>query len=327
MSHIDPTQPVVLQPVHIPKPWGQEIWYTGMESRGVSQVLIGEQRLGLDRYLQSNPAALCDNQEVLLLKILDPVSTPVLGDLYFEVHETKQEVYVVTRVDPDAWASQSGAIRFGMNQQRRKLYADDGEFREAFLKAVQAYEVVRRRLDANTPEPDDANLEQRLRKTMNDFTALQSLNVGDVVKVPTWTPHALQHGVRVVEFQTATYERYIISFAQQVVTQDHWDSPHAIARMRLEPPAPPVFEQVQQGIERIVKFDDFNVWRCRQVSKPLQLPQHIPYAVCMCIEGQVQVGDLTLGSEEACFVPKAAIDQHLLIQGTEAQTLIAAPAL
>ena len=28
-------EPVGLAPVHIPKPWGQEIWYTGVEERGV----------------------------------------------------------------------------------------------------------------------------------------------------------------------------------------------------------------------------------------------------------------------------------------------------
>ena len=114
----------------------------------------------------------------------------------------------------------------------REQYPDDPAFRRAFLEAVQDYEVVRRRIDAGQAQPEDVEQEAMLRNQMEAFTDFQPLSVADVVKVPTWTPHALQHGVRVVEFQTATYERFIISFAQQVVTQDHWDSEHAISNMQ-----------------------------------------------------------------------------------------------
>ena len=74
---------------------------------------------------------------------------------------------------------------------------------------------------------------------MESFTRLLDLRVGDVVRVEPYYPHSLQHGVRVVELQTPTYERFIISFAQQVVTQDHWDSEHAIAHMSLDPAPEP----------------------------------------------------------------------------------------
>ncbi len=327
MSKFDVTQPVALAPVAIPKPWGQEIWYTGMEARGVSQVIVDGSHLPLDAYLGEDPAALCNHADVLLLKILDPAPTAVTGDLYFEVHENKQEVYVVAAVDKQAWPDGAGAIRFGMRQDRRGEFADDHAFRQAFLEAVQNYETVRRRLDEGIPLPDDAVREQTLRADMEAFTRFVPLHVGDVVKVPTWTPHALQHGVRVVEFQTATYERYIISFAQAVVTQDHWDSAHAIASMQLDTPQDPQFVPVQPGIERIVEFDDFNVWRCAAGGNPFNLPDELPYAVCMAIGGEAQVGNLSLGPEQACFVPHAAITRGFECNTHNAQLLIAAPGL
>lgn len=316
-----------LIPVYIAKPWGQEIWYTGMESRGVSRVALADGTMPLDTYLASDLDRLCDNTDVLLLKILDPAPAAVQGDLYFEVHQNKQEVYVVTHVDEGAWPDGQGAIRFGMSQSTRRQYPDDSAFRRAFLEAVQTYEVVRRRIDAGQAQPDDAEQEVILRNQMEAFTDFQPLSVADVVKVPTWTPHALQHGVRVVEFQTATYERFIISFAQQVVTQDHWDSAHAIANMQLDTPQAAQFVQIGEGVEQIVTFDDFNAWRCRGNAASFVLPSHLPYAVCMAIEAGPVVGDLALDAEEACFVPRKAIHNGANIHTGGGTLLIAAPGL
>ena len=322
---IDPRQPVALAPVAIPKPWGQEIWYTGMESRGESQVLVDGTPLPLSEYLAHDPDRLAKRAPVLLLKILDPKAEPVLGDLYFEVHEEKQEVYVVTHVDPTAWPEGEGGIRFGMCQDQRAKYADAHSFRTAYLAAVRAYEQIRRQIDEQNAVVDPAE-ERAARDAMDAFAAQRALRVGDVVRVPTWTPHSLLHGVRVVEFQSPTYERYIISFAQQVLTQDHWDSEYAIARMHVDAPSPEVFEQVQTGIERIAKFSDFNVWRVNlDAAKSLRLPAHIPYAVCMAITGQSHIGALKLGPEQACFIPCAAIENTEL--SGVGQLLIAAPDL
>ncbi len=316
-----------LLPVHIPKPWGQEIWYTGMEARGESRVSTRDGALGLSDYLALDRGRLLAGAELLLLKVLDPRPDAVLGDLYFEVHEEKQEVYVVTHVDTQAWPDGIGKIRFGMNQVRRAQSTDDDAFRAAYLDAVRAYERVRREIDASGKTPDAQMLadEARLRADMEAFTTLRDLAVGDVVRVPTWTPHSLQHGVRVVEFQTPTYERYIVSFAQKVLTQDHWDSEHAVARMHLDSPAPEVFEPVAEGTERIARFADFNVWRATLTDAPFALPQHLPYAVCMCIEGRMSLGSITLRSEEAAFIPAAGIAETKL--SGPGRVLIAAPDL
>ena len=71
--------------------------------------------------------------------------------------------------------------------------------------------------------------EKNLRQEMNSFTSMHTLRVGDVISIPTYTPHALQHGVRAIEFQTPHYERQILSFAQKVLTQSDWDTESAIA--------------------------------------------------------------------------------------------------
>ena len=321
--NVDPRQAVKLVPVHIPKPWGQEIWYTGMEARGESGVELDSGNTPLSQYLAAQQG-LTRGAELLLLKILDPSPTPVLGDLYFEVHEEKREVYVVTHIDEAAWPDLTGQIRFGMSQDTRQQFADDQAFRDAYLQTVQAYEGIRRDIDDGRRSPGAAaDKEAAARSAMEAFTEVRGLHVGDVVAVPTWTPHALQHGVRVVEFQTATYERFIVSFAQKVITQDHWDSEHAIARMHLDRPQEPAFERVAEGVERIARFDHFNVWRAN--TETLTLPSHIPYGVLMNITGSTCVGGLELRKEEACFIPHDALTTTTI--ETDGQYVVAAPEL
>lgn len=313
----DQTQPVRLIPVRIPKPWGQEIWYTGIEARGESQVATRDGQTPLSTYLKDIGLT-----EVLLLKILDPSPEPVLGDLYFEVHEQKREVYVVTHV-PDA----GGRIRFGMNQELRREYDNDLAFRADYVAAVKRYEAVRRRLDSGEALADRSALEYEettLRGAMDAFTELRTLAIGDVVVVPTFTPHALQHGVRVVEFQTPVYERLIVSFAQKVLTQEHWDTQQAVKHMHLDPPMPPVFEEIAQGIHQIAQFDDFNVWRVDGRKAPnLRLPSTLPYAIVMSLSNDSMVGDVKLNREEAALVPSKALNRPL----NGDQYLVAAPRL
>ena len=324
----DFTLPVRLEPVYVPKPWGQEIWYTGMENRGESRVQVsGAGSVPLSTWLAADPLAASRNTPVLLLKILDPSNEPVTGDLYFEVHAEKREVYVVTHIDPTAWPSGTGAIRFGMNQQLRASYGDDAAFRQAYLDAVRGYEKVRRAIDNGTLSPFIVMQELALRDRMNGFTHLRELQPGDVVHVPTWFPHALQHGVRVVEFQTATYERLIVSFAQKVLTQQHWDTETAVARMSLDPGLEQVADAVRPGIERIARFDHFNVWRASDAAGSFALPAELPYAVLMAIGGGVQAGNLSLPGEGACFIPSAALASTTIRATTGACALIAAPGL
>lgn len=324
----DYTQPVRLQPVRIAKPWGQEIWYTGMEARGESQVAIrANESVPLSVWLNADGDASSGHEKVLLLKILDPAPEPVRGDLYFEVHSEKREVYVVTHIDPNAWPNGIGAIRFGMNQRHRREFANDESFRSNYLQAVQSYEKVRRAIDSGTQSPFIVMQEMALRERMDSFTHLRELCIGDVVHVPTWFPHALQHGVRVVEFQTATYERLIVSFAQKVLTQDHWNTAAAVAGMSLDPGAEQTPEDVAPGIERIARFDHFNVWRAHSTAGEFALPTNLPYAVLMAVGGKVHAGGLILDGEGAGLVPRAAIANARVRVTEGAQVLLAAPGL
>ncbi len=85
--------PLRLQPVHIPKPWGQEIWYTGIEARGVSLVISETGITPLPWVIALDSQRILGAHEQLnLLKILDPLPDEVFGDLYFELHEKKREV-------------------------------------------------------------------------------------------------------------------------------------------------------------------------------------------------------------------------------------------
>ncbi|HSC76272.1 MAG TPA: hypothetical protein VLB90_08565, partial [Pseudomonadales bacterium] len=289
---IDFSAPFRLQPVHIPKPWGQEIWFTGIEARGVSQVISETGTTPLSWVIA------LDRQRILgahkqpnLLKILDPLPDEVFGDLYFELHEKKREVYIVTHIDRHAWPDGVGAIRYGFSSEKLKEFADEAVFLVAYRDAVRHYQSVRRELDKlmdELRERDGVELlapvaaaqtqrwleelprglrvqEESLRERMESFTALRKLRVGDVLAVPLRTPHALQHGVRTVEFQTPVYERKILSFAQKVLTQDHWDTDEALELAQLQTPEDVAFPVLQDSdgvkIEQIVQFDDFTVQR------------------------------------------------------------------
>ena len=268
---------------------------------------------------------------LILLKILDPSAEPVVGDLYFELHEEKREVYVVTHVDERAWPDGTGYIRFGFAPAKRALYPQEDAFRAAYLDAVGRYEVVRRQLDATMDEPPShpgaelASQEQQLRGEMDSFTNMKPLRVGDVVKVPLLTPHALQHGVRTIEFQTPVYERKILSFAQKVLTQDHWDTREGVAQMHLELPDPECFEVLRQEegvlIERIVDFSDFEVRRVSLAAghglANLVIEQ---YALIMVVAGQMQLAESVYGPEQALLLPRAWQDS--LVAAETASTLV-----
>ncbi|MGI9322410.1 MAG: hypothetical protein ACR2PJ_02405, partial [Pseudomonadales bacterium] len=256
---LDLSAPLPLTPVHIPKPWGEELWYTGIEERGVS--LVGKTPIAwlLDMFgALLAPSHL--SSPPLLLKILAPHPTPNLGDLYFELHKEKVEVYVVTGLDKDAWPDGLGAIRYGFNPELVAASESDDAFRQAYLDKVHLYETVRREVDAQLDRvrlargiaddtvlpPDEyaAMLQQEVpdalrqaeaeaRAAMYEYTNLAPLALGDVVQVQPGVPHSLQHGIRVVEFQTPHYERQILSFGQKALTQDGWDTEDALQQALL----------------------------------------------------------------------------------------------
>ncbi|MEH6589643.1 MAG: hypothetical protein V7746_05255 [Halioglobus sp.] len=305
-----------LSPLSVPKPWGQEIWYSGVEERGVCNFRKAGREVPIPWLQAALPGAELGEpgEPLMLLKILDPSPEPVTGDLYFELHEEKQEVYVVTNVDTAAWPDGVGYIRIGFDSGKLAAYADNEEgFRQAYLSAVQAYEAVRRSIDTlpDTAAPDASLIarEQQLRAEMDGYSHMRPLRLGDVVKVPLLTPHSLQHGVRTIEFQTPVYERKILSFAQEVLTQGHWDTAAAVRQMSLYTPDQATFTPLQDRpgllVERIVDFSDFEVMRVSlDGDSMLVLPALKTYAMVIVVEGVLGLDEGKYGSEQSAILPR-----------------------
>jgi len=356
---LDFSAPWRLQPVCIPKPWGQEIWFTGIEARGVSQVLSDTGCTPLSWALALDQQRVLGVQQSLnLLKILDPLPDEVFGDLYFELHEQKREVYIVTQVDKRAWPDGAGAIRFGFSQDMREQFVSDAEFLEAYRRIVREYRAVRQALDnqmdtlrerdgiaSHEPVPalqtsrwlaelpqDLQTQEASLRAKMDAFTAMKPLRVGDVLAVPLYTPHALQHGVRTVEFQTPVYERKILSFAQKVLTQNHWDTDEALQMAQLQTPATEPFPVLRESegvkIEQIVQFEDFSVQRIHlSPGAEYSSAANGRYRLLMAVVGQVDCAGVLVMAEQAVLVPVSAGDVKLNNSGmTVVELLLAMPA-
>lgn len=313
---VDPAAPLRLQARAISKPWGREIWFTGIERRGVCHFEGAGASVPIPWLQAALPSAVAGvpGESIPLLKILDPSAQPVLGDLYFELHETKREVYVVTHIDSRAWPDGVGYIRYGFASKQIARYENQDQFRQAYLDAVGAYEAERRAIDelaeqGRAPDPAALERERSLRQRMDDFTAMYPLRVGDVVQVPLLLPHALQHGVRVVEFQTATYERKILSFAQKVLTQDRWDTREAVALMRLLPPetTPSASRAGAPGawVEQIARFPDFEVQRVTLPPGEGWRPESSSsYVIVMVLRGTLDAAGLECESEQALLLPR-----------------------
>jgi hypothetical protein len=302
-------EPIRLEVCVIPKPWGRELWYTGIEKRGVSRVRSATGSTALPYALGMFPVPLSGEKEQppILVKALEPLPEPVYGDLYLEVHREKWETYVVLRVDRAAWPEGVGGLRAGlqpelMDQYRGRHGAQwEVKLRADLVQALRDYEQVRRRIDelldaalrdrgadpyepvapelhrtllADVPGALRADEEQR-RAAVERFVGRVPLREGDVVTLPPGVLHSLQHGVKVIEFQTPTYERLIAMFAQKVLTQPHWDVPEAVQLMEpapYEPPTPEVLK-AEDGlaVERIVDFPQFAVERVAlQLNRTLQ---------------------------------------------------------
>ncbi len=354
LSAISLREPWRLETCRIAKPWGAEVWYTGIEQRGICSVsgiplpwlieLDPEQSLG-----ESRPKA------PLLLKILDPLPDENLGDLYFELHEEKIEVYVVTYVDTSVWPDKIGQIRYGFSQTKRSAFESDAAFKAAYIAAVKDYQKTRNEIDqlldqkrlahkmpADTALPPEllnswtqqlpAHLieqEAKKRELMYSFTHLRNIAVGDVIKVEPFFPHSLQHGVRVIEFQTAHYERHILSFAQKVLTQNHWDTEAAMTRV-LTTPAPdqPLRLIDSSDSYQIEEIADFGVFKSHRIqlephsSLELDLEQ---YCLVIGISGEATVNQNGLEPEAAFLIPHSAKSLHIETIDKPVTLLIASP--
>ncbi|MGK0337762.1 MAG: hypothetical protein ACJAYE_000894 [Candidatus Azotimanducaceae bacterium] len=345
--------PWPLETVRIAKPWGAELWYTGIEDRGVCST-AGIPLPWLTDLLPSMIIGSAMAGAPLLLKILDPLPDQNLGDLYFELHEEKIEVYIVTSIDTMVWPDEVGKIRYGFDQTLRANYPDDRSFRTAYLRAVANYRDVRitideqldtkrseASLDLNSEVPvslmktwlaelpvELSRRESTLRDAMNRFTHLRDIRVGDVITVEPFFPHSLQHGVRVVEFQTASYERHILAFGQKVLTQNHWDTEQAVGQAILAlPDSSPLEVLVDTAgvkVESIAKFSAFTAIRISiTAGQRYVLEESHDYRLAIGISGTGVINQNELVTESAFLIPAQFSDT--ILAKTDLVLLIAAP--
>ncbi|MCB1645389.1 MAG: hypothetical protein KDI36_08045 [Pseudomonadales bacterium] len=349
MVHLD--QPLTLGTVTVPKPWGEEIWYTGIETRGECTA----SGVPLSWLIAVCPDAIMGNDDPapLLLKILAPQAQPVYGDLYFELHTEKTEVYVVTGIDTAVWPDGEGLIRYGFNQPLLDSLGETA-FKAAYLAAVKQYQQVRNQIDDELEHrriaagygPDEvvpvaeteawlASLPSELRQLelirradMEKYTATRTLTTGSVIQVQQRTPHSLQHGVRVVEFQSPHYERYILSFAQKVLTQNHWDTEEALQLATLSPPDPAVPQLISEThafrLDLIADFPEFGVERLTLAAGQRFTSTRPTYQVCIGVSGSSRVCGEPVAPEQGYLIPAFVGELSVENPGTGPATLLIA---
>ena len=261
-----------LLPVTVDKPWGREIWYSGVEARGESGVRTPDATVPLSQYL----AAHGRSEPITLLKALQPAT----GHLYLEVHETKWEVYIVDRVDSARWPG-GGWMLLGVNQQCRQVLGD-ARLRVALLKAAKGAEYG---------GADVGDVEAFLNRV--------PLRPDHVVTIPPGVPHSLRQGIDVIEFQDPVFERRILAARHPVVTQNGWDSAAAVAAMHIAA-KPNVTHTDAPG--ELAATPGFRVVRVGS-GAALTVP---PWTVCWVQRGELDAGDCRFAAGSAFVTPNHA---------------------
>ncbi|MCY3811399.1 MAG: hypothetical protein OXH15_06360 [Gammaproteobacteria bacterium] len=256
------------------KPWGREVWYSGVEERGESRVHHGGERIPLSRFLATQGRG----RPVTLLKTLHPDA----GNLYVEVHERKHEVYIVDTVDAERWPD-AGRMLLGASIERSGL--DEVAFREHLLAKALAAEASCR---------------------VDGVAALMRavpLQVGDAVAIAPRVPHSLLRGVNVVEFQTPVFERKILAASQRVATQTGWDSAEAVDLIDLKA-KPRVTSPNGEATQTLGSSDTFTVTRHRLAAGATL--SVAPWSVGWVVDGELRHDAVAFGTRSAWITPEAA---------------------
>ena len=364
LTLIDFSYPFKLVSIDIPKPWGKEVWFTGIEKRGISKVMPhgATRNFRLSTLIKVFGQKFLENlsPSPILLKILAPHDDPNFGNLYYELHNEKQEVYIISKVSP-SWQNGVGRMKYGINSKKMSEFPSKDDFKNAFKDAVKNYEACRKKidqftdhyrakldfevnenLDLKTLKSIRANMpteiideEKNSKAKLEEFVGWLQLSVGDVVSVETRVPHSLQHGIEAIEFQSPVYERCIISFDQKVITQPGWDVDKAFGLMEMKPPAKKqlsvLTDSKSQLKERVVKFSDFEVSRVELRDK-INLDASSQHLLIYLLRGEVRFQkdengeEITLNEGEAYYVaPRKALSTLSRVDSKNPLILIASP--
>ncbi len=274
--------PAALQPVVVEKPWGREVWYSGVEARGESRVGVGQDALPLSEFLRKHGR----ERDIVLLKALHPDQ----GDLYVELHDVKWEVYAVDAVDHALWPH-GGRMLLGIDQRRRRALGE--RFNTALLAAAQASEAaVQHGATTRNGGSGSASEVADVARFLNAV----AVRPGDMVTIPPTMPHSLLRGVSVIEFQTPVFERKILAASQPVKTQRTWDSAAAVAAMDAES-LPAVTSPAATG--ETARTPHFTVVAIGQGERRV-VP---PWSVGWVSRGEVRAGGCCFAARSAFVVP------------------------
>lgn len=282
--------PAALQPVVVEKPWGREVWYSGIEARGESRVRLGQSAVPLSAFLRRHGR----ERDIVLLKALHPDK----GDLYVELHDVKWEVYAVDAVDDTLWPD-GGRMLLGIDQSRRQALGEG--FNDALLAAAEASEAAVQRERSCRAQNVSATRNGGSARTaevadVGRFLNTVAVRPGDVVTIPPTMPHSLRRGVSVIEFQTPVFERKILAASQPVATQAKWDSAAAVAAMDAES-APDVATPKETGeAARTPHFAVVVIGRGGRRVVP-------PWSVGWVSRGEVQANGLRFPARSAFVAP------------------------
>ncbi|MFA5103988.1 MAG: hypothetical protein WC527_02295 [Candidatus Margulisiibacteriota bacterium] len=248
-------RPLLLLGSPLEKAWGFEHTFTMIDPRQVNDVSDDLGRTAkLPDVLNLFPEGFGINPEtnLILLKILKPGSTPIKSDLYLEVHWEKEEAYVVTKIDREAWPDGVAQIVCGLDPDLLELYkynfaeSWEARYKADFKAASDAYRIeVYEKYTANG-ESAPEEVESKLRQEVYRFIGKKDVREGDVLVFPKGTVHSLQHGIQVAEILTPHYERGIILPTPQKVTSfgGDWSTDKAFDAMIMRSYESPDFNLV-----------------------------------------------------------------------------------
>ena len=283
--------PAALQPVVVEKPWGREVWYSGVEARGESRVRVGQDAVPLSEFLRQHGR----ERDIVLLKALHPDQ----GDLYVELHDVKWEVYAVDAVDHALWPH-GGRMLLGIDQRQRQALGE--RFNAALLAAAEASEAAVQRGERGATTRNGGNGKAPEVADVARFLNAVAVHPGDIVTIPPTMPHSLLRGVSVIEFQTPVFERKILAASQPVATQSTWDSVAAVAAMDAES-APEVASPAATG--EAARTPHFAVVAIGQGERRV-VP---PWAVGWVSRGEVRAGEARFAARSA-FVAPSQVELH-----------------
>ena len=266
-----PAPPAQLEPVTVRKPWGREIWYSGVEARGESRVRRDGRVVPLSRFLADHGR----RRPVTLLKALHPDA----GNLYLELHEQKSEIYVVDGLDECLWPN-GGQMLLGASAGRRAM--GEADFRKRLLAAAAAAETSGDLGDVQA------------------FMNAVPLRLGDAVAIEPRVPHSLLRGVSVIEFQTPVFERKILAASQPVVTQQGWDSADAVEMMDLS--ARPRVTAANGAAQQVLATTPtFTVTRHRLAENAVLATT--AWSIAWTVSGEIRCGDARFCARTAWIAP------------------------